>query len=200
MVKMLYIAKRHPSLTPAGFVARWRQHGALAMSLQLWRRMTGYVQASVISPAPLAGASDGYDAIGVLWNSDAPMTEADAADSATMAKDEEETFAHYISPGLQIFDEKVLKHDGPGRVTAYLCFSNAEAARKAAEAAVARPEADRVTLNTPLPGVNRNLPYEAVVEVAAKDATELSRALGPSGAKAVGVDLALIAREAILWG
>jgi hypothetical protein len=200
MGKVLYIAKRHPAFTPDGFTARWRKHGALAMSLPLWRRMHAYVQASVIDPAGIAGASRDYDAIGVLWTVDTPMAGTDLDDVATLARDELETFSGYVGPGTQPLDETVLKHDGPGRTTAYLFFSDAQAARRVAETAAASAEADRVALNLPTPGANRAMPYEAIVEIAARDTGGLKSALGPSGAAPAGVELALVAREAILWG
>lgn len=55
-VKAIYLARRHPELTRAGFTARWRRHAALAMSLPIWRLTTGYLHADVDPDPP--GAAD----------------------------------------------------------------------------------------------------------------------------------------------
>ncbi|HEY3697483.1 EthD domain-containing protein [Phenylobacterium sp.] len=206
MSKMIYVARRKPGMTPEAFVARWRRHGALAMSLPLWRRMSRYVQASVIQPAPIAGASADYDAVGVVWQWDDARPAGDPAGARTLEADELETFSGPIPPLLLDVDEQVLSDDGAGRTTAYLWFNDLDAARRAAETAAAgaegRPAPNRVVLNrvsepNPYPCV---LPFKAIVEISARDTDGLRRVLGADGADPLRSDLAVVAREAILWG
>jgi hypothetical protein len=200
MGKLMFVARRRPGLTPPAFVARWRQHGALAMTMPLWKRMHTCVQASVLQPAPITGASAGYNAIGLLWTSDAPMSAQDLKDVEALTHDEIETFAGYIGPLTHPVEEEVLKLAGPGRTTAFLFFDDPARARDVAEAAVLNPHADRVTLDLAKAGPDPGLPHHAIVEVAARDVEQLRAALGPAGASQGGVKLALVAREAIFWG
>jgi hypothetical protein len=202
LAKIMYIAKRKPGFTPEAFTARWRQHGALAMSHPMWRNSERYVQASVMQPAPMAGASDEYDAVGALWlYDDAPLVlpnEEHLEYVAMMARDEEETFAHYIGPVCMAVDEEVLKDGANGPVTAYAFFDDAQAARRFAKAA-AEAETGRVALNTRSKDAPRELllTAQAIVEVSANDEATLARALeGPGLARA---DLAVVARDAVLW-
>src|SRR5437016_5068498 len=65
--KLIYLAKRKSGFTPMQFAARWRRHGALAMSLPMWRYMSGYAQADVLHPSPVPGTSEDYDGVGLLW-------------------------------------------------------------------------------------------------------------------------------------
>jgi len=97
MLKFIYLAKRKPTLTPEAFIKRWRQHGALAMSLPFWHNMLLYVHADPIRPAPILGASLEYDAVAYTVARDdslftKPSPEA-AANAQTMLDDEAETFA-----------------------------------------------------------------------------------------------------------
>jgi hypothetical protein len=203
MAKLIYIAKRNPKFTREQFIARWRKHGALAMSQQLWRQAARYVQASSIPSPSIEGASETYDAVGVLWFKDdshmvAP-TPADVADVAEMAQDEFETFAGPVAPGRMRVDEQELSNRGAGRTTAYLFFFDVSAAQRAAERAASRNEAHRVVLNTARAHAERGLAYSAAVEIAALDLVGLQRALGDGGLLDFSPDLAIVAREAVLW-
>jgi hypothetical protein len=66
--KLIYLARRHPSIEQASFAARWRQHGRLGMSLPRWRNIWRYAQCDALpwaaSPMPLAGECDG---VGLVW-------------------------------------------------------------------------------------------------------------------------------------
>jgi hypothetical protein len=198
MSKIMYLAERKPGFSDEGFVARWRQHGALAMSLPMWSNSKRYVQASVVRPAPVAEASDAYDCVGVLWmHEDGHLSEPTAQhlqDVQTLAVDELETFAYPIAPVCMAVDETVLKA-GDAPFTAYAFFKDAGGARRFAVQAAARDAARRVALNVKSPGIGRNLllPYEAIVEVSAKDQV----ALGGVGLGAA--DLAVVAHDVVLW-
>jgi hypothetical protein len=203
MFKLIYIAKRKPGFTREAFIARWRKHGALAMSQQLWRRMARYVQASVLEPVPIEGASGDYDAIGVLWFKDdthlTNATPSDVADVAEMAEDEFKTFSGPVEPGLLNTDEQMLKDVGAGRTTAYAFFTDDEQAQRLADRAVRNDLTHRVALNRVRRSLKPVLPYTSVVEIAALDVDDLRKALGESNLAAASPDLTLVARDFILW-
>jgi len=98
--KLIYFAERHPDLTPAGFVARWRQHSRLGMSLPRWRNIARYTQCDTIalpaSPLPQL-ACDGVAL--VVYRSEAARLAhlADRAGSAVMKADERATFARPVA-------------------------------------------------------------------------------------------------------
>lgn len=197
MSKLIYLAERKPGFSDEGFVARWRQHGALAMSLPMGTNFKRYIQASVVRPAPAAGASDAYDAVGVLWMYEDGHLSAPTAqhieDTAILAADELETFAYPIAPVCMAVDETVLK-EGEAPVTAYAFFKDPARARRFAERAAVQDGPQRVALNVKSPAIGRDLrlAYEAIVEVSARDAAAL-------GAVELGAaDLAVVARDAVL--
>jgi hypothetical protein len=198
MSKIMYLAERKPGFSDEGFVARWRQHGALAMSLPMAGNFERYIQASVLRPAPVAGASDLYDAVGVLWMYEdghlKDPTPSHLQDVDTLAVDELETFAYPIAPVCMAVDETVLKA-GEAPVTAYAFFNDGGAARRFAEQAAQDRATRRVALNVKAAAVGGDLklPYQAIVEVSADAAPALS-ALDLGAA-----DLAVVARDAVLW-
>ena len=110
-MKAIYLAERKPGFSDEAFVARWRQHAALAMSLSIWRNTKRYIQASVVRPAPVAGASDAYDCVGVCWMHEvgqlSERTEQVQQDIETLAVDELETFAYPIAPVSMAVEETV---------------------------------------------------------------------------------------------
>jgi len=65
-MKFIYLAKRKPSFTHDAFVVRWRRHGALGMSISSGSQMSVYVQAEVIDPVPISGATGAFDAVAYL--------------------------------------------------------------------------------------------------------------------------------------
>ena len=85
MLKFMYLAKRKPTLSPEAFTARWRQHGALAMSLSFWRNMLLYVQADPIRPAPIPSASGDYDAVAITKAQDDSLFTNPSAESGADA-------------------------------------------------------------------------------------------------------------------
>jgi hypothetical protein len=98
--KLVYLARRHPALSRAAFVARWRQHGALGMSRPRWRNIARYVHCDVLDPpAPSAAVDTGWDAIGLIWHRSVAARAAHLADTDSreqMERDEGETFARPI--------------------------------------------------------------------------------------------------------
>ncbi len=208
-MKFMYLAKRKPGFTPDEFVRRWRMHGAVGLSTSFSRHMLLYVQAEVIHPVPIAGASDEHDAVAYLIVHDDAFLAApgpdDAAGNETMLADELETFSGPIPPVMIFVDEQVLKAGGPGGVTAFLYFVDPARGEPVAEHYRKRDDATRVVLNTEradmaLPGSEPVLPYTAIVEVSARDLTTLERILPPGDAEPWrSADLTVVTREAVLW-
>jgi hypothetical protein len=207
MFKFAYLAKRNPNLTADGFMARWRRHGALAMSNKLWADMLLYVQADPIRPTPIAGASGDFDAVCYAVAKDEksltlpPPEEMDSV--RAILNDELETFSGSIIPVSLPLAEKVLKKGPAGGVTAFLFFKDRNAAQAAATAYAAAAQTSRVVMNearTDIMTEGRTLPYKALVEVAAPQLEPLKAAIGDD-AKAPwrSADLAVIAKEAVLW-
>lgn len=92
---LFYFAERHPRLDRAGFVARWRQHGALGMAMPRWRNIRRYAQCDGL---PLPGMADCDGIAVVTYKSEAHRLAhiADSAASRTMKADELETFARPV--------------------------------------------------------------------------------------------------------
>lgn len=210
MLKLMYLAKRKPGFTPDEFVRRWRMHGANGMSVSLWRHALGYVQAEPIRPAPIAGASEDYDAVACFMvKEDAftspPIMPDDAEAAQFLARDERETFSGPI-PAVSLFvDEEVLKPGVLGGTTAYLFFHDVDQARETAQAHVNAPGLNRLILNVKrtdaaLGPMQNTLPYEAVVEISAMDLPTLTTIIADAGGAALdAADVAIVTREAVLW-
>jgi hypothetical protein len=118
--KKIYLARRHPALTPDAFRARWRRHGALAMARASWAEsVLRYVQADPIPyTGGLAGASDGYDAIGTIVHRSVESRRrcmAAADERQMIVADEDEIFAARIAEcGLDTVERVVFGAPGPG--------------------------------------------------------------------------------------
>jgi hypothetical protein len=204
MLKFMYLAKRKPGFTPEDFRLRWRQHGALAMTLPLWRNMALYIQADTIRPVPIAGASGEYDGFSYAVARDERAfknpSPQEIADVKRLADDELETFEGPIPPIMMFVDDQVLKKGGPGGVTACLAFKDFEAAASVAKSYANKPTASRVVLNRVredmiMPG--SNVPYRGTVEISAGDLEGLKNVLASdNGWRAAAV--AIVAAETIL--
>jgi hypothetical protein len=206
-VKLMYLAKRKKEFSSQeAFRARWRQHGALAMSLPTWDLDRRYVHADALPPSAAVGAH-GYDGVGVVWF-DKPMsftapTPEKIKTNALLLDDELKTFDGPVLPLAVMVEETMVKAGGRlTDVTAYLFFNDADAANRAAAvfANLKVPNAaERVAMNrvtdqaasaTPLLG------YKGIVEVAAASRKALDEILTAAAAKA---DLVVVARECLLW-
>lgn len=115
--KLIYLARRHPSLDAAGFTARWRRHGALGMSLPRWRNIARYVHCDVVR----CFGSTHYDAVGLVWHRSPQARLAHLADTgsrAQMEADERETFAEPIADTCLVAREMQLERPrNPGDAT-----------------------------------------------------------------------------------
>jgi hypothetical protein len=210
VLKLMYLAKRKSDFTHTQFAARWRKHGALAMSLPLWRHMSGYVQADVLHPTPVPGTSEGFDGVGILWAPSDDMWRnpepEDERGVQTLLEDEHHTFGHPIPEVSLIVDEEVRRDAGEGRTTAFLYFRVSDHARSIADN-LERSLDDRVegiVLNTA-----RNMaafaepttPHRAIIEISARNSERLSGAMQLAAIKAMHeADVTVITRKAVLWG
>lgn len=206
MLKFMYFAKRKPGFTPETFIPRWRQHGALAMSLPMWRNMTLYIHADTIRPVPIAGASSEYDGFSYGVARDEQLSKNpspdDAANVQRLLNDELETFEAPIPPILMFVDEEILKKGAPGGVTACLTFNDLRKAEVVAKAYASQPKATRVVLNrvrADMKMADMKVSYTATVEISAADVDGLKTVLEADGAPWRTADLTVIARETILY-
>jgi hypothetical protein len=205
VIKFIYYAKRKPSLTAETFPPRWRQHGALAMSMPSWRNMLLYIQADAVRPPPLAGLSGEFDGFCYAFTRSQglfnPGSPEDQANTQRVLNDELETFEGPIRPVLLFVDDEVLVEGPPGGVTAGLAFNDPERAAAVASHYAGRPGAARVVLNRvreDMSIVALSVPYKAVVEIAAADEQSLVSMLGAEG-RWREADVAVVARENVLW-
>lgn len=207
MLKLIYLARRKPGFTFDEFVRRWRKHGALGMEQPIWRQALGYVQAEPIRPAPVAGASEAFDAVACFMVRDemfSEMNEDDAAGSAKMAEDELETFSAPIpTVSLWVREEHITAGE-LGGITAYLFFKSAATAREIAERARHAAGLNRIVLNLRDDGLlgpeANTLPYAAVLELSASSVPTLAAAIESNGGGLVAAsDLAVVTRAAVLW-
>lgn len=206
MLKLIYLARRKPGFTFDDFVRRWRMHGAKGMAGSFWRHALGYVQAEPIRPAPMAGASEDFDAVAyLLLRDDAFAVPPDVPEAMAIAQDELETFSAPIPTTSLWVDEERIEDGELGGKTAFLFFASAARAREVAERARAAGGLKRIVLNRrrddgPLgPGAN-TLPYEAIVELSASDLPALAAVVGRDGRGLLSeADVAVVTREAVLW-
>jgi hypothetical protein len=107
-VKLVYLARRKPGLDRDRFLRRWRQHGALGMSLSFWSDVERYAHCDVRGELDGAGqgAESDFDAIGMLWYRAARgPASVDPAEGAAMLKDEQETFSAAVSTSMVMATE-----------------------------------------------------------------------------------------------
>jgi len=201
MLKLIYLAQRKPGFSFDEFVCRWRQHGALGMSLPLWRFALGYVQAEPIKPSPFGAASDEYDAVCCYMVQDemfSSMTEEDLPGAAAMAADELETFSGPIPDVALWVSEETIRPGALGGFTAYLFYHDIDKAMATAQQMHGTDSLNRVILNRRddnACGPDANtLPYSAVVELSASTLPNLGADIGERLA-----DVAVVTREAVLW-
>lgn len=116
--KYIYLARRHPSLDPAGFTLRWRRHGALGMSMPRWVNVRRYVHCDTLAlAAHVPGVRNDYDGVGMIWyrSLEARTSHAhDHASQATMEADEAETFGEPVANLGVLCAEQVVRDGAPG--------------------------------------------------------------------------------------
>lgn len=91
--KLIYFARRHPSIAAAGFPLRWREHGALGMSLPRWRNVWRYAQCDAVPvPGMPAAPYDGVATV-VFRSEEARLAHVADPDGHVTRADEAATFA-----------------------------------------------------------------------------------------------------------
>jgi hypothetical protein len=118
-VKLVYLARRNPTLGADEFPARWRRHGELAMSLGNWApTISGYAQCDNLgSPwgAEDAGSQDRWslehDGVGSVWFYDQDALErfVSHADFVQLLMDEWGAFDDQVAHTSVLVTEEVLK-------------------------------------------------------------------------------------------
>jgi hypothetical protein len=171
--KLIYRARRHARFDRAQFIARWRQHGKLGMSLPRWRNIARYMQCDPV-PGLDAIREDSAlcDGVALVWYRDEAayrrhVTE-DPEGRMTMKRDELETFEAPVSTCAVLTEELVLKSTLPARVKLFVFWRSFNGSdRKPFEAAwhgehaeafrknfAQRPEITGYVQNRPRPAEN----------------------------------------------
>jgi hypothetical protein len=104
--KLMYLARRNPALSPEQFTARWRQHGALGMSMPRWKNIWRYVHCDVL---PESGSD--YDGVGIVWHKSPESRRAhreDTSSQGTMEADEVQTFDRLVVNFCALMEERVV--------------------------------------------------------------------------------------------
>ncbi len=122
--KLIYRAQRHPSLSREAFTPRWRQHGALGMSMPRWVHVLLYGHCDVIHPKePVGGIATDADGIGLIWYKNAEARARNIGDTAsrqTMEEDEDKVFAERVVKCAALTREVVIR---PGARTPFKLMS-----------------------------------------------------------------------------
>jgi hypothetical protein len=206
-MKVMYLAKRNSTFaSPEAFRPRWRQHGALAMSLPSWEGTKRYVHADVQSSSP-AGRAHAFDGVGVVWlsglNAGADQAQDSTEDGAILLKDELVAFDGPVLPRAFIVEEKTLKAGNAADFVAYLFFDTAADAERAAATFAGMANApervvfDKVADYAPSP--NPIYSYKGIVEVGARQRKDLDAALVAAQKAGVKPALEVVTRECLLW-
>jgi hypothetical protein len=124
--KLIYLIRRYPAFTRRDWTDRWRQHGALGMSLPRWKNVARYVHCDIVEPAPdqKAYLAD-HDGVGLIWHRSLAHREAHFADTssqATMVADEAETFADPIADHCLSAREEIVVAPGRDSRVKLMCF------------------------------------------------------------------------------
>jgi hypothetical protein len=111
--KLIYRARRHPSLNRTEFIRRWHQHGLLGMSLPRWRNVRRYMQCVSIQEEADALAEVKCDGVALVWYQDMAayrrhITE-DPEDRAVMKSDELQIFASPVAATAVLSEATTVK-------------------------------------------------------------------------------------------
>lgn len=180
--KLIYLTRRNPAFARSDWTARWRQHGALGMSLARWRNVARYVHCDLIEPRPDQRAYlEDHDGIGLIWHRSLAHREAHFADTtaqATMVRDEADTFARPIAMDCLSAEEQViLVAPDDGRLVKLTAFHRSTRCSPTPSGALGHIR------NVPLPhpqGGAWGLPYQTIEEfwfVSAAAADEVAQSL-----------------------
>lgn len=114
--KLIYLARRSPALAREAFAARWRQHGALGMSMPRWKNVWRYTQCDVLSDADgVAGVDHRYDGVALIAQRSLEHRRAHFGDRSSqhvMEVDEAETFAERVANFCAPYDARLVFETG----------------------------------------------------------------------------------------
>lgn len=114
--KMVYLARRNPSLAPEEFPQAWREHSALGRQCRnVGERVLSVAQCSRLLDVLLPGASEDYDGVNLLLLRDraaATLIWNDPETLAVMRPDEPRVFDRYVRDFTLVCREQVLR-DAP---------------------------------------------------------------------------------------
>lgn len=117
--KLMYLARRHPALTGEQFIPRWRQHGALGMSMPRWKNIWRYVHCDVVDGRD-------YDGVGIVWHKSPEARRAhreDTSSQAAMEADERETFDRLVVDFCALMEEREALHPRPDAAVKLIRFA-----------------------------------------------------------------------------
>lgn len=125
--KLIYLARRHPSLDRQTFTRRWRQHAQLGMSRPRWINIARYVHCDIELPRPEErGFLGDQDGIGMIWHKSPEHRAAHIADKSSrlqMESDEAATFATPITKVCLLAREEIRLAPDAGALIKLTCFS-----------------------------------------------------------------------------
>jgi hypothetical protein len=207
--KLIYLAKRNPALSQPQFLKRWRQHGALGMSLPRWKNISRYVHCDVLHPATDAAVSnDKYDGVGLIWHRSAQARAAHLADitsRSSMERDEFETFSEPIVNCCLLAREEIVQgRDQPASPLTKLFYFSTSGTNHAASAwSAGGIESRGHAVNRPLPPVgadNWGLVFKVIEEWWFEDVDTALRAAAvlESQKRATG-DIVVMTNEVLLY-
>jgi hypothetical protein len=207
--KLIYLAKRNPGLSRPQFLKRWRQHGALGMSLPRWKNISRYVHCDVLHPTTDAALlNDEYDGVGLIWHRSAQARAAHLADATsrtTMERDEFETFSQPIVNSCLLAREEVAqRRDLAASSLTKLFYFSMSGTNPAASAWPADGMESRGhVVNRPLPSAGADswgLKFKVVEEWWFKDADTALRAAAVLESEQRGTeDVVVITNEVLLY-
>jgi hypothetical protein len=110
-VKIIYLVQRKPGTNRDTFVRRWRQHGALGMSMARWRNVKRYAHCDIRGEVTSDGrfVNSAFDGIGMSqFRSMAHRADhaADTLAQQAMVADEREAFAELVAKSRLLVVER----------------------------------------------------------------------------------------------
>ncbi|MBL8266976.1 EthD domain-containing protein [Steroidobacter sp.] len=215
--KLMYLARRNPSLTAQQFTPRWRQHGALGMSMPRWKNIWRYVHCDVLSES-----GNDYDGVGIVWHKSPETRRAhreDTSSQATMEADELQTFDQLVVKFCALMAERTVLEPANTAKAKLIRFARAEGVVPAELTKDSAAHAERLlsgSLGKSLRGVVQNhaqpsesgrpwgLPYEYIEELwfdsvqEAADARTALRGVVPSACSGFE-PIAVLTNEVVLY-
>lgn len=120
--KLMYLARRNPALSREQFTPRWRQHGALGMSMPRWKNIWRYVHCDVL---PEFG--EDYDGVGIVWHKSPESRRAhreDTSSQGAMEADEVQTFDQLVVNFCALMEEITVRQPQRAAHTKLIRFAN----------------------------------------------------------------------------